>query len=124
MVSVLSAPICLFQVWFYNEAGRRWEQEPALLAGHKDWVRDVAWAPNLGINANTVASASQVCLLPRHINFFPSRRLLFKVEGGALWPKPTRFVTSTSMSNTVASASQVRQPTGTGPDSPKRLSNA
>lgn len=48
------------QVWFYNEAGRRWEQEPGALAGHTGWVRDVAWAPNLGLNANTVASASQV----------------------------------------------------------------
>lgn len=47
------------KVWFFNEAGRRWEQEPATLSGHTDWVRDVAWAPNLGLPYNTVASASQ-----------------------------------------------------------------
>ena len=47
-------------MWFYNEAQRRWEQEPAALAGYTGWVRDVAWAPNLGLNANTIASASQV----------------------------------------------------------------
>ena len=47
-------------MWFYNEAQRRWEQEPAALAGHTGWVRDVAWAPNQGLNANTIASASQV----------------------------------------------------------------
>ena len=49
------------QVWFFNEAGRRWEQEASVLAGHSDWVRDVAWAPNLGLPLNTIASASQVC---------------------------------------------------------------
>lgn len=49
-------------MWFYNEAQRRWEQEPAALSGHKHWVRDVAWAPNLGLSANTIASASQVIL--------------------------------------------------------------
>ncbi len=48
------------QVWFFNEAGRRWEQEPSALSGHTDWVRDVAWAPNLGLPLNTIASASQV----------------------------------------------------------------
>ncbi len=48
------------QVWFFNDAGRRWEQEPHVLAGHTDWVRDVAWAPNLGLPFNTIASASQV----------------------------------------------------------------
>lgn len=48
------------QVWFFNDAGRRWEQEPHVLAGHSDWVRDVAWAPNLGLPLNTIASGSQV----------------------------------------------------------------
>lgn len=27
--------------------------------GHTDWVRDVAWAPNLGLPSSTVASAGQ-----------------------------------------------------------------
>ncbi|KAF9613566.1 hypothetical protein IFM89_008957 [Coptis chinensis] len=31
---------------------------PALLM-HTDWVRDVAWAPNLGLPKSTIASASQ-----------------------------------------------------------------
>jgi len=26
---------------------------------HTDWVRDVAWAPNLGLPMNTIASAGQ-----------------------------------------------------------------
>ena len=27
--------------------------------GHSDWVRDVAWAPNIGLPKNTIASAGQ-----------------------------------------------------------------
>eukprot|EP00208_Stichococcus_sp_RCC1054_P002041 CAMPEP_0206143770 /NCGR_PEP_ID=MMETSP1473-20131121/21740_1 /ASSEMBLY_ACC=CAM_ASM_001109 /TAXON_ID=1461547 /ORGANISM="Stichococcus sp, Strain RCC1054" /LENGTH=300 /DNA_ID=CAMNT_0053539321 /DNA_START=217 /DNA_END=1119 /DNA_ORIENTATION=+ len=49
----------LVKVWFFNDAGRRWEQEPHVLSGHSDWVRDVAWAPNLGLPLNTIASGSQ-----------------------------------------------------------------
>lgn len=29
------------------------------MLGHRDWVRDVAWAPNLGLPASTIASAGQ-----------------------------------------------------------------
>lgn len=32
--------------------------DDALIEGHDDWVRDVAWAPNVGIPANIIASAS------------------------------------------------------------------
>ena len=47
------------KVWLYNEAARRWQQDGATLTGHGDWVRDVAWAPNLGLPKNTLASAGQ-----------------------------------------------------------------
>ena len=46
------------QVWRHSEAGG-WQQDGPALAGHSDWVRDVAWAPNLGLPANTLASAGQ-----------------------------------------------------------------
>lgn len=48
------------QVWFFNDIGRRWEQEPSSMTAHSDWVRDVAWAPNMGLPLNTIASAGQV----------------------------------------------------------------
>ncbi|CAI5712229.1 unnamed protein product [Hyaloperonospora brassicae] len=35
-----------------------WEVEGTLLYGHNDWVRDVAWGPNVGIPANVIASGS------------------------------------------------------------------
>lgn len=31
-----------------------------MLNGHTDWVRDVAWAPNIGMPGNYIASCSQV----------------------------------------------------------------
>ncbi|KAG7394910.1 GTPase-activating protein S13 [Phytophthora boehmeriae] len=35
-----------------------WEMVNTPLYGHNDWVRDVAWAPNVGIPANLIASGS------------------------------------------------------------------
>ena len=31
-----------------------------MLEGHTDWVRDVAWAPNIGLPRSYIATASQV----------------------------------------------------------------
>lgn len=31
----------------------------AELTGHSDWVRDVAWAPNIGVPSHTLISCSQ-----------------------------------------------------------------
>ncbi|PJF19570.1 hypothetical protein PSACC_00620 [Paramicrosporidium saccamoebae] len=35
-----------------------WELENEL-TGHNDWVRDVAWAPNIGVPCHTLVSCSQ-----------------------------------------------------------------
>lgn len=51
-------PPCPVQVWRHSEGGG-WQQDGPALTGHSDWVRDVAWAPNLGLPANTLASAGQ-----------------------------------------------------------------
>jgi hypothetical protein len=32
------------------------------LTGHTDWVRDVAWAPNIGMPGTHIATCSQVCV--------------------------------------------------------------
>jgi WD40 repeat protein len=47
----------MFQVWRANDMGG-WDEEQTL-HGHKDWVRDAVWAPNLGMPLNTIASAGQ-----------------------------------------------------------------
>lgn len=41
-----------------NENGS-WAED-AILEGHSDWVRDVAWAPQIGLYTTTIATCSQV----------------------------------------------------------------
>lgn len=38
--------------------GTEWTLESEL-SGHNDWVRDVAWAPNIGTPMHTIVSAAQ-----------------------------------------------------------------
>lgn len=47
----------LVKIWKENPEGQ-WIEEKRL-DGHKDWVRDVAWAPCIGLPGNTIASCSQ-----------------------------------------------------------------
>lgn len=47
----------LVKIWRCGEDGA-WRAE-AELAGHTDWVRDVAWAPTIGVPGHTVVSCSQ-----------------------------------------------------------------
>ncbi|ODQ50048.1 WD40 repeat-like protein [Saitoella complicata NRRL Y-17804] len=46
------------KIWTYNPQNLEWFEE-ATLAGHSDWVRDVAWAPNTGLPKSYLASSSQ-----------------------------------------------------------------
>ena len=43
----------------YREEDGNWVEEQKLEA-HHDWVRDVAWAPSIGLPRNIIASCSQV----------------------------------------------------------------
>lgn len=47
------------QVWQLDAASGQWAQQGPALSGHSDWVRDVAWAPNLGLPRSTIASCGQ-----------------------------------------------------------------
>jgi len=51
------------RVWRYNEGNGQWEQEGRWSRegenAHGDWVRDVAWAPSLGLPSSTIASCSE-----------------------------------------------------------------
>ncbi|KAG5645327.1 GTPase-activating protein S13 [Asterophora parasitica] len=48
----------LVRIWGYREDSQSWVEEEAL-EGHTDWVRDVAWAPNIGLPRSYIATASQ-----------------------------------------------------------------
>lgn len=51
----------LVKIWGYREDSQSWAEEETL-EGHTDWVRDVAWAPNIGLPRSYIATASQVSI--------------------------------------------------------------
>lgn len=48
----------LVKIWGFKEESQSWVEEE-ILEGHADWVRDVAWAPNIGLPRSYIATASQ-----------------------------------------------------------------
>jgi len=48
----------LVKIWSFSEKDNSWKLEETL-ESHTDWVRDVAWAPSIGLPASTIASCSQ-----------------------------------------------------------------
>lgn len=51
----------LVKIWGFRDDSQAWVEEE-ILEGHTDWVRDVAWAPNIGLPRSYIATASQVRL--------------------------------------------------------------
>ena len=49
------------KIWYFEESLGQWQEEQGspLTGGHSDWIRDVAWAPNLGLPKSTIATAGQ-----------------------------------------------------------------
>ena len=45
-----------------SDQTKEWSPDPVehVLQGHSDWVRDVAWAPSVGVGKAYLASAGQV----------------------------------------------------------------
>ena len=48
----------LVKIWKYVQESDKWIEERSL-DGHSDWVRDVAWAPSIGLPKWYIASCSQ-----------------------------------------------------------------
>lgn len=61
----------LIRIWVFDEEQKKWVEEE-VIKEHEDWVRDVAWAPNIGLPGMYIASASQVrlhLLISAHLSF-------------------------------------------------------
>lgn len=50
----------LVKIWIYSDQENKWIEEDTL-DGHSDWVRDVAFAPNCGLDTSILASCSLDC---------------------------------------------------------------
>ena len=59
MCSYVCMYVCVKCVCFIREENDSWVLEDKLEA-HTDWVRDVAWAPSVGLPSSRIASCSQV----------------------------------------------------------------
>lgn len=46
------------KIWSFSEDSNQW-QEKKSFKDHTDWVRDVAWAPSIGLPSSTIATCSQ-----------------------------------------------------------------
>merc|ERR1712212_680766 len=53
------------KIWRFDSSKDEWVVE-AKLEGHSDWVRDVSWAPSIGLPRSIIASCSQ----DRHVTIW------------------------------------------------------
>jgi len=49
----------LIKIYRFFDTENTWKLESTLEQVHTDWIRDVAWAPNIGLPSSTIASCSQ-----------------------------------------------------------------
>jgi len=68
----------LVKIWIYNEPTNKWDLEHTL-SNHKDWVRDVSWAPNIGLPSSVIASTSQDSTVVIWTQEDPNANWTFKV---------------------------------------------
>lgn len=79
-------------LFLLREEDGQWKEDQKLEA-HSDWVRDVGWAPSIGLPTSTIASCSQVRMYPfRHQTF--SLSLMESKQGGCVNKRPQNGVCS------------------------------
>ncbi|KAG8907505.1 GTPase-activating protein S13 [Tulasnella sp. 403] len=77
------------KIWVHRSQTDTWQVEETL-EGHTDWVRDVAWAPNIGLPRSYIATASQdktVCIWTKDSPTSPwAKNLLDGGSAGGRFP--------------------------------------
>jgi len=70
----------LVKIWRFSENENVPKVEETLEGVHTDWVRDVAWSPNIGLPTSTIASCSQdgTVVIWTHDNTNWSKKILPK----------------------------------------------
>jgi len=101
----------LVKIWGYREDSQSWVEEETL-EGHTDWVRDVAWAPNIGLPRSYIATASQVCLILLGYQLMFSSKTQDKTV--IIWTKDTLTAPWIKTTLDPSSASTTAAPASTG----------
>lgn len=86
----------LVTIWGFNEAENKWEVQHQL-SEHGDWVRDVAWAPSIGLPTSTIASCSQDGTVIIWTQEEPNSPWVSKVYNTILFSSPRGACYSTAM---------------------------
>ena len=80
----------VIRIWRQNEQGK-WSDEKCFVGTenvHKDWVRDVAWAPAVGIPVSTIATCSEdgsVCIYTEDLNGHWKKSTTLPIENVKVW---------------------------------------
>lgn len=96
----------LIRIWGFDEEQKKWTEEETI-KGHEDWVRDVAWAPNIGLPGMYIASASQVSIL--NVHDIPSLMQLYSGPNRA-HPLPTIPLISLDIHSSSPQPSSISRP--------------
>jgi protein transport protein SEC13 len=93
------------RIWAFDAQAQGWVEED-VLAGHTDWVRDVAWAPAGGLPRSYLASAGQdrvVLVWTRDVGEGGWKKTALQPEGGAgVFPDVVWRVSWSSAGNVLA----------------------